>query len=172
MTPPLLIKNGRIIDPAHDIDMKGSLLIDNRLITWMGQAEPPQAEYLTIDAEGLIVCPGFIDLHTHLRQPGEEQKETIATGTRAAAKGGFTTVCCMPNTKPALDSAEMIGWVREVAGTDAVIRVLPIGAVTVGRRGEELVDMAELEVAGVCAFSDDGSPVASPRPVTFGSSWR
>jgi dihydroorotase len=96
MTPPLLIKNGRIIDPANTIDMKGSLLIRDKLIAWMGQGEPPEADYLTIEAEGLIVCPGFIDLHCHLRQPGEEQKETIATGTRAAAKGGFTTVCCMP----------------------------------------------------------------------------
>ncbi len=163
MTPPLLIKNGRIIDPANNVDLKGSLLIRDKLIAWMGQGEPPETDYLTIDAEGLIVCPGFIDLHCHLRQPGEEQKETIATGTRAAARGGFTTVCCMPNTKPVLDSAEMIQWVREVAKTDAVIRVLPIGAVTVGRLGEELVDMSELELAGACAFSDDGAPVASPE---------
>jgi dihydroorotase len=163
MTPPLLIKNGRIIDPANTIDMKGSLLVKDKLIAWMGQGAPPEPDYVTIDAEGLIVCPGFIDLHCHLRQPGEEQKETIATGTRAAAKGGFTTVCCMPNTKPPLDSAEMIQWVRNAAKTDAVIRVLPIGAVTVGQMGEELADLGELEVAGACGFSDDGVPVASPE---------
>jgi dihydroorotase len=163
MTPPLLIKNGRIIDPANNVDMKGSLLIRDKLIAWLGPGEPPEADCLTIDADGLIVCPGFIDLHCHLRQPGEEQKETIATGTRAAARGGFTTVCCMPNTRPPLDSAEMLQWVRDVAKTDAVIRVLPIGCVTAGRRGEELADLSELEVAGACAFSDDGSPVSSPE---------
>ncbi|MCJ7604406.1 MAG: amidohydrolase family protein, partial [Dehalococcoidales bacterium] len=131
MPTALLIKNGRIIDPGKEIDMKGSRLVRDKCIAWLGDGEPPDEDYIVIDAEGLIVCPGFIDMHCHLRQPGEEDKETIATGTRAAARGGFTTVCCMPNTSPPLDSADMIKWVRTLASTDGVIRVMPIGCVTV-----------------------------------------
>jgi dihydroorotase len=128
----------------------------------MGDGEPPEKGYAVLDAEGLIVCPGFIDLHCHLRQPGYEAKETIATGTEAAARGGFTTICCMPNTNPPLDSEEMIKYVRTVAANEGLIRVLPIGCITKGREGEELADLNELEVAGAFAFSDDGSPVSSP----------
>jgi dihydroorotase len=111
----------------------------------------------------LVVCPGFIDLHCHLREPGFEDKETIATGTKAAALGGFTTVCCMANTEPPLDNAAGIDWVRQKASKDSLIGVLPIGCITRGRKGEELTDMAELAQAGVVAFSDDGDPVASSR---------
>jgi dihydroorotase len=114
-----------------------------------------------VDCRGLVLVPGFIDLHTHLRQPGFEHKETIATGTRAAAAGGFTTVCCMPNTDPALDNAGTLQFVRDVAEREASVRVLPIGAVTRRRAGQELTDMAELARAGAVAFSDDGNPVAS-----------
>jgi dihydroorotase len=162
MANALLIRGGRIIDPSQDIDKTGSLLIKERKIAWLGDGAPPEEDYAVLNADGLIVCPGFIDLHCHLRQPGDEDKETIATGTRAAAHGGFTTVCCMPNTNPPLDNESMISYVKNIAAKESPIRVFPIGCVTVGRRGEELVDMSELEMAGAIAYSDDGSPVVSP----------
>ena len=107
----------------------------------------------------MVVCPGFIDLHCHLRQPGFEEKETVATGTRAAAKGGFTTVCCMPNTKPPIDKAEVVEYVKSVAAKEGVIRVLLVGCITEGREGGKLAEFSELSASGVVAFSDDGSPV-------------
>lgn len=122
-------------------------------------AEPSAGADLIIDAKGLIVCPGFIDLHCHLREPGGEKKETIATGTLAAARGGFTTVCAMPNTNPPIDSAEMVALVREKAAKDGVVRVLPIGCITKERAGYKVVDMKEMADAGVVALSDDGSAV-------------
>ncbi|MFC2002874.1 dihydroorotase [Chloroflexota bacterium] len=162
---PLLIQGGRIIDPGQGIDEIGSLLIADGKVLWLGRVEepPPQLDYNILNAEGLIVCPGFIDLHCHLRQPGSEAKETIATGTQAAAKGGFTTVCCMPNTNPPLDSEAAIEYVKEVAVLEGVIRVLPIGCITRGRKGKELAEMDKLASAGVIAFSDDGEPVVSSR---------
>ncbi len=161
MANALLIRGGRIIDPAQEIDKTGSLFIKEGKISWLGDGTPPDEDYAVLNAEELIVCPGFIDLHCHLRQPGDEDKETIATGTRAAARGGFTTVCCMPNTNPPLDNESMISYVKTVAAKESPIRVLPIGCVTVDRQGEELVDMSELEMAGAIAYSDDGSPVVS-----------
>jgi len=162
MMKPLLIQGGRIIDPGQGIDKIGSLLITKGKISWLGES-PPQPDYDVLHAEGLIVCPGFIDLHCHLRQPGFEEKETIATGTRAAARGGFTTICCMPNTSPPLDSEATVQYVREVASKEGVVRVFPIGCISRGRKGEELVDMGELEAAGVVAYSDDGEPVGNPQ---------
>lgn len=114
-----------------------------------------------VDCRGLVLVPGFVDLHCHLREPGFEHKETIASGTRAAAAGGFTTVCCMPNTNPPIDTAGTLQYVLDVAQREAAVRVRPIAAVTRGRAGKELTDMAELAAAGAVAFSDDGSPVAS-----------
>jgi dihydroorotase len=111
----------------------------------------------------MVVCPGFIDLHCHLRQPGFEEKENIATGSKAAARGGFTTICCMPNTNPALDNKATIDYIKAASAADACIRVLPIGCITKGRAGKELADMGELAEAGVVAFSDDGSTVADSR---------
>ncbi len=162
MADALLIKGGRVIDPAQNFDQTADLLIKEGKIAWLGQGAPPVAVYAVLDASDLIVCPGFIDLHTHLRQPGGEAKETIATGTLAAARGGFTTVCCMPNTEPPLDSEAMLTYVRTVAAREGVVRVFPIGCVTVGRKGLELADLNELEMNGAVAFSDDGSPVGSP----------
>ena len=158
----LLIKDGRIIDPGQGIDERGSLLLSEGKIAWRG-ASPPQTDCDILYAEGMVVCPGFIDLHCHLRQPGFDQKETMATGTQAAARGGFTTVCCMPNTSPPLDSRETIEYVKAEAGKSAAIRVLPIGCVTRGRKGEELADMETLAGAGVIGFSDDGNPVKDPE---------
>jgi len=161
---PLLIQGGRVLDPSQDVDSAGNLLITDGKVSWLGNGEPPlpQSDYDVLHAGGLIVCPGFIDLHCHLREPGFEDKETIATGTQAAARGGFTTICCMPNTNPPLDNVATIDYVKSKAATGA-IRVLPIGCVSKCRQGKELTEMAKLASAGVIAFSDDGSPVASSR---------
>ena len=121
--------------------------------------DPPEGASL-IEAEGLVVSPGFIDLHCHLREPGFEYKETIATGTRAAAAGGFTTVCAMPNTEPTMHTRATVEYVLEKARVEGAVRVLPIGCVTKGSAGRELAEMAELADAGCIGFSDDGHPVA------------
>ena len=157
----LLIRGGRIIDPSQGINVVGDLFISEGKIAWLSTqpAEPLPENHQVIQARGMVVCPGFIDLHCHLRQPGFEEKETIATGTRAAAKGGFTTVCCMPNTKPPVDKAAVVEYIKSVAAKEGIVRVLPIGCITEGREGSELADFGELSVSGVVAFSDDGSPV-------------
>jgi dihydroorotase len=160
---PLLIQGGRIIDPSQGLDEVGSLLIAEGKILWRGREKmtPPATDYEVLPAPGLVVCPGFIDQHCHLREPGFEEKETIATGSRAAARGGFTTVCCMPNTNPPLDSAAAILFVRTKATTEGVVSVLPIGCISKGRQGEVLAPLADLALAGAVGFSDDGSPVLS-----------
>ncbi len=155
---PLLIRGGRIIDPAQGIDEVNSLLITGDKISWLGKEDiaPPPTDSDILKADGLIVSPGFIDLHCHLREPGFEDRETIATGTRAAANGGFTTICCMPNTSPPLDSRKGVRGVTDEAGKSGLVRVLPIGCITRGRAGEKLSPMSELAKAGVIGFSDDG----------------
>jgi len=161
MKKSLLIQGGRIIDPSQGVELTGSLLISDGKISWLGKGEeaPPQPDYEILNAKGLIVCPGFIDLHCHLRQPGDEEKETIATGTRAAARGGFTTIGCMPNTNPPLDNQTAVEFIKSKSASEGVVRVLPIGCISKGRKGEELAEMGELASAGVIAFSDDGEPV-------------
>jgi dihydroorotase len=161
MNKPLLIKGGRIIDPSQKIDEVASLLVADGKIAWRGKGEPPQTDYEVIDAKGLVVCPGLIDLHCHLREPGYEEKETIASGTKAAARGGFTTICCMPNTNPPLDNQTAIEYIKSKAAAEGIVRVLPIGCISRGRKGKELAEMGELAAAGVIAFSDDGEPVLS-----------
>ncbi len=165
MIKPLLIKGGRIISPSQGIDEVGNLLISEGKILGLGsgQASLPDLDYDVLNAEGLIVCPGFIDLHCHLRQPGFEEKETISSGSRAAARGGFTTICCMPNTNPPLDSQATMDYVKSVAASEGAVRVLPIGCISRGRKGEELAEMGELAQAGAIAFSDDGRPLRSSR---------
>jgi len=161
MSSSILIKNGRIIDPAASIDLQADVLIRNGFVSRLadkGQIEDAGVDSV-IDAEGLIVCPGLIDLHCHLREPGQEDKETIKTGSEAAAKGGFTTICCMPNTHPPIDNAAVVSYVNTIAARDSAIRILPIGCITKGRKGDELAPMYELAQAGVVGFSDDGSPV-------------
>ncbi|MBI4303942.1 MAG: dihydroorotase [Chloroflexi bacterium] len=157
----LLIYGGRVVDPSQKIDEIGSVLIAEGKIAWLGSGEvmPLRSDYQVISAQGLVVCPGFIDLHCHLREPGFEHKETIATGTRAAARGGFTTICCMPNTSPPLDNQATVELVKSKAAKEGVVRVLPIGCVSKGREGKELAPMDELVSAGVAGFSDDGDPV-------------
>ena len=161
----LLIQGGHIIDPSQGIDEIGSLLITEGKISWLGRGEttPPRPDYATLYARGLIVCPGFVDLHCHLRQPGFEEKETIATGSQAAARGGFTTICCMPNTNPPLDNRATIDYVKSTAAKEGVVRILPIGCISKGRKGEELAEMGELASAGVIAYSDDGEPAINSR---------
>jgi dihydroorotase len=160
MKKALLIQNGRIIDPSQGIDESGSLLIAEGKVSWRGKDKetPPQADYDILNAQGLIVCPGFIDLHCHLRQPGFEEKETIATGTRAAARGGFSTICCMPNTEPPLDNQTTVEFIKSKAASEGAVRVLPIACISKGRKGEELTEMGELAANGAIAFSDDGNP--------------
>ena len=154
------MEKGHIVDPSQGIDCIGNLLITNGKITYLN-TDPPSGRYLVLHADGMIVSPGFIDLHCHLRQPGFEEKETIASGTEAAARGGFTTVCCMPNTHPPIDRKSVVDYVKLLAITDGIVRVLPIGCISKGRSGRSLSDMVELAEAGVVAFSDDGSPVSN-----------
>jgi dihydroorotase len=166
----LLIHGGHLVDPGQGIDRVGDLFIAEGKIMQIGDTIPPgrspehsQEKTQNLDATGLVVCPGFIDLHCHLREPGFEDKETIATGTKAAAIAGFATVCCMANTEPPLDNAAVVDWVKRKASKDGLVTVLPIGCITKSRRGEELTDMSKLAEAGVIAFSDDGDPVANSQ---------
>jgi dihydroorotase len=158
----LLVKGGRVIDPATGLDDDRDVLIVDGVVEKVGRRlSAGKAEVL--DAAGLIVCPGFIDAHTHLREPGREDKETIATGTRAAAAGGYTAVCAMPNTEPVNDTAGITRAIVERARDGAGVRVYPIGAITLGSRGQELAEYGDLKDAGCVAVSDDGRPVASAR---------
>ncbi len=165
MSTNLLIKGGHIVDPGQGIDKIADLLVTKDKIAWIkNKGTPPtQADLATIDASGLVVSPGFVDLHCHLREPGFEDKETIGTGTKAAARGGYTTVCCMPNTNPPLDTQTSIDYVKRMAEAEGIVQVLPIGCITKGRQGKELTEMNELARAGIIGFSDDGEPVKSSR---------
>lgn len=156
-----LIRGGRIIDPANGIDTVADLNIATGTITALGAALKPASDTGVIDAEGLVVCPGFIDLHTHVREPGYEYKETIKTAGEAAAAGGFTTICAMPNTNPINDTRAVTELVLDAARREGVVNVRPVGAVTKGSAGEELAEIGELVEAGCVAISDDGKPVTS-----------
>ncbi len=162
MTENLLISGGRVFDPSQGLDRIGDLLISQGKIQGLKEGEGVEKSWKIVAAHGLVVCPGFIDLHCHLREPGHEDKETIATGTKAASKGGFTSVCCMPNTNPALDSRAMVELVMKKAANEGVVRVFPIGCITQGRKGKELAEIGELTAAGAVALSDDGSWVKDP----------
>jgi dihydroorotase len=156
----LRISNGRVIDPAQNLDLVTDLWIRGEHVAGIGQQPRLQATEV-IDATGMIVCPGLIDMHVHLREPGREEDETIATGTAAALAGGITSVACMPNTEPALDSqagAEFVYLQAERAGN---ANVFPVGAITKGRRGEELAEIGGLIEGGAVAFTDDDNPVVS-----------
>jgi dihydroorotase len=158
----LLIKNGRVLDPARKTDAALDVLLDGDRIAKVG-ANLSAAEAEVFDAHGLVVAPGFIDLHCHLREPGGEMSETIETGTRAAARGGFTAVCCMPNTQPVNDSASVTRGIVERAAASAAVRVWPIGAASVGSKGEALAEIGAMKDAGIVAVSDDGKPIATAR---------
>ena len=154
----LLIKNGRVVDPSSGTDETLDILIEKGKIVEVSSKIDSDAPRI-IDASRLVVAPGFIDMHVHLREPGYEDKETIASGSMAAAKGGFTSICCMPNTNPVNDSRGVTEYILSEAKKTAVVNVFPIAAITKGLKGEELVDMADLIGAGAVAFSDDGRPV-------------
>src|SRR5919199_1162173 len=156
----LLITNGRVIDPSQDLDQVTDLWIRGGNILGLGP-QPQLQPTRVIDAAGKIVCPGLIDMHVHLREPGREEDETIATGTAAALAGGVTSVACMPNTEPALDSQAAAEFVHLQAQRAGNANVFPVGAVTKGRKGEELAEIGGLVDGGAVAFTDDGSPVAS-----------
>lgn len=156
----LLIKNGRVIDPSRNIDDTLDILVDEGKIKEVGKGlKAPGAE--AIDAKGMLVVPGLIDMHVHLRDPGLEYKEDINTGTRAAAAGGFTSVACMPNTKPVNDNKTVTAYILDKARREGVVNVFPIGAITQGSKGEALAEMGELKESGCVAVSDDGHPVAN-----------
>ncbi len=159
----LLIKNGRVMDPASKTDAALDVLLEGDKIKQVaaGIAPPPGADLF--DASGLVVAPGFIDLHCHLREPGFEISETIETGTRAAARGGFTAVCPMPNTNPVNDNASVTRFIVDRAAAAASVRVWPIGAASVGSRGESLAEIAAMQDAGIVGVSDDGRPIATAR---------
>jgi dihydroorotase len=158
----LLLKGGRVIDPAQGLDATLDVMISEGAIEEVGPRVQARGAQV-LEVKGLVVCPGFIDLHTHLREPGREDRETIATGTRAAAAGGFTAVCAMPNTDPVNDTAGITRAIVERARAEGAVRVYPIGAITRGQMGEELSEYGDLKEAGCVAFSDDGKPVASAR---------
>ena len=161
----LLVKNGRVIDPATNTDAPRDILIEGEKIVEVAQPESVQAApgAEVFDATGLIVAPGFIDIHAHLREPGQESSETIETGTRAAARGGFTAVCCMPNTKPVNDNASVTRFIVDRAKAHGNVRVWPIGAASVGSKGEAIAEIAAMKEAGIVAVSDDGKPIATAK---------
>ena len=159
----LHLKSGRLIDPNTGKDEVMDLLISDGIIERIGKNLASPKNYDVMDLKNKVVTPGFIDIHVHLREPGFEHKETIATGCASAAAGGFTSVCCMPNTNPAIDDESVVRYVRESGKrvTGGLVDVYPIAAATKGRKGEELAPIAELAQAGAVAFSDDGAPIAS-----------
>lgn len=160
---PLLLQGGRLLDPSHGLDRTGDLLIVDGRVEHVGDtvAAPDGAE--VIDCAGMIVSPGFIDVHCHLREPGREDVETVATGARAAAAGGFTAVCAMPNTQPVTDNQAAVGFIVRQAQLANAARVYPIGAISVGQMGEKLAEFGEMVGAGAVAVSDDGKPVVSAQ---------
>ncbi len=161
----LLIKNGRVLDPASKKDASLDILLDGEKIAEI--AAPGKItramDAQVFDASGMIVAPGFIDIHVHLREPGQESSESIETGTRAAARGGFTAVCCMPNTKPVNDNASVTRFIVDRAKSTGSVRVWPIGAASVGSKGENIAEIASMKEAGIVAVSDDGRPIATAK---------
>jgi dihydroorotase len=161
----LLIKNGRVLDPASKTDAQLNILLDGEKIKEVAPAGkiPASQNAEVLDAAGLIVAPGFIDLHAHLREPGQESSESIETGLRAAARGGFTAVCCMPNTKPVNDNASVTRFILDRAKVAGSVRVWPIGAASGGSKGKAIAEIAAMKEAGIVAVSDDGKPIATAK---------
>ncbi len=156
-----LLKGGRVVDPVNGIDGVHDILIDGDRIVRVGRDLPVDGAQVVEIPKGLVICPGLIDMHVHLREPGQEHKETVATGTGSAVAGGFTAVACMPNTEPVNDNANVTAYILARAAEANLARVYPIGAVSRGSRGELLADIADLRRAGCVAITDDGHPVAT-----------
>ncbi len=157
----MLLKGGRVVDPVNGRDGSFDVLIDGDRIARVGRDLAVDGATVVEIPSGLVVCPGLIDMHVHLREPGQEHKETVATGTAAAVAGGFTAVACMPNTSPVNDNAGVTEYILKKASEANLARVYPIGAVSRGQQGEQLADIAELRQAGCVAITDDGHPVAT-----------
>ncbi len=158
----LLIKNGTVINPGDKTQQKADVLVEDGIIKKIAAKQTGKADKV-IDATGCFVMPGFIDMHVHLRDPGQEEKETVETGARAAAHGGFTTIVAMPNTKPAVDNADVVNYVHHKAEDMAIVNVLQTGAITVGQRGTELADIEGMVEAGITAISEDGKSVMNAQ---------
>ena len=165
-----LIKNGRIVDPSQNIDAVMDLLIEDGVVKAIEKKITEKADE-TYDAKGLLVTPGLVDVHTHLREPGLEAKEDIVTGTMAAAAGGVTTIACMPNTKPVVDSSIMVSGIKDRAAREGYVHVEVIGAITKGLEGKELAEMGDMAQKGAMAFSDDGHYVSSTRTFTLAAEY-
>ncbi len=159
----LLLRNGRVVDPAQSLDQGLDVLLEDGFVARLGERIEPPPDTPVLDAAGLVVAPGFIDLHVHLREPGFEYKETIETGCRAAVAGGFTAVCAMPNTDPVNDDPSVTRFIRERAGEVGLCRVYPVGALSKGQKGEELAEIGEMVREGAVAVSDDGRPVMNAQ---------
>jgi dihydroorotase len=160
--PKWLLRGARVVDPANGRDGVFDVLVDGARIARVGRDLAIDSDVKVVDIpSGLVVCPGLIDMHVHLREPGQEHKETVATGTAAAVAGGFTAVACMPNTNPVNDNAGVTGYILAKSAEANLARVYPIGAVSRGQKGEELADIAELKESGCVAVTDDGHPVAT-----------
>jgi dihydroorotase len=162
----ILLRGGRLLDPSQHLDETGDLLLADGVVEAVGRVGDVRrdgAELETIDCAGRVVSPGFIDVHCHLREPGREEVETIASGARAAAAGGFTAVCAMPNTDPVTDNQAAVGFILAQARRAAAARVYPIGAISIGEKGETLAEFGEMVGAGAVAVSDDGKPVVSAQ---------
>lgn len=162
-----LLKNGRILDPSQELDIIGSLLLEDDQVVAYGHIENPDADE-TYDCSGMWITPGLVDMHVHLREPGAEHKETIVSGTQAAAAGGYTTICCMPNTNPPLDSPSLVDFIldRSASPEAGGVFVAPVGALTRGMKGIELSDLAALKKAGIVAASDEEFPIQSAMVMT------
>lgn len=159
MSEKLLLQGGRVLDPSQDLDATRDVLLVDGVVATLGEDIVAPEDAQIIDCRGLLVTPGLIDVHVHLREPGGEHKETIATGARSAAAGGFTAVCAMPNTEPAMDDPAAVGWVAAEGRRARAARVYPLGCISVGRAGERLAPVGEMVDAGAVAITDDGSPV-------------
>ena len=159
----LLIRNGRVIDPSQGLDQGMDVLLENGSVAALGERLDVPSETRVLDAAGLVVAPGFIDLHTHLREPGFEHKETIESGCRAAVAGGFTSLCCMPDTNPVNDDPSVTSFIRKRAEQIGLARVYPVGALSVGLEGEEMAEIGEMVGAGAVAVSDDRRPVTNAQ---------
>jgi dihydroorotase len=160
MIRPILLRGGRVIDPSQQLDARTDVLLAEGRVAGLGKDLKAPADAELRDVTGLVVAPGFVDLHTHLREPGDEHKETIASGARAATAGGFTSICAMPNTRPPIDDPAAVGFVRAEGARAGYARVYPVGAVSVGQAGVEMTEIGQLVEAGAVAVSDDGRPVS------------